>query len=371
MALLLVVPMTAAGAEDAEDSRDRVVHPIAPRGMNAPQLFTFGSLALPRTTNGPNDLAIASRGRRAVIVADDYLQVVELHGSRMVLGGRTTAAFGEQVALSKDGTTAYVLSDGDQLFVVNVAAKRPKVVRQLRRGAFAPSHAFDIAVTPNGRMLLVKHGFVLGGHGKGKGIATLSLVKPRKPKLVRRNRLAEWGGDVEVARNGKLVVTTSRTVDDYVLIHGVRKKGRLKLAKRLRLPFAPDGIAITRDSRTAYVSSSMTESPGRIARIDLRKRRLVKVVDPPLFEDGTDIAVAPDGRAVLATMWGGASTGTPSLLALDAPGLSSGFVGAGEALYAPQAVEVSMAGSTRGRYYVLSYVGIEGGRPHLHGFTYH
>lgn len=370
-ALALTTPLLAGPAASADPGAGIQVEPQA-GSQGGPTLQIIGGAQMPlETTTGIRDLAVSRDGKRAVAVSGDWLQVMSLTTDNPKILGTSTAVFGSRVVLSKNGKIAYVLSGRDTLFVVDVSGSgKPKKLKQLYRKKFSPSDVFDMEISPNGKYLYIKHGYVLGGYGQGKGIQVLSLKNPRKPKKAGHANTTEWHGDIGVSPNGKRMVTTSTTVDTYILLHKVKKNGTPKQVKRLRVPFDPGAIAISKDNKTAYVVSATSEDPLRVAKVNLKKNKLVSQKQVGGREDGTDIGISPDGKYLYVTMWRALPADNPSFLVLDAKTIKPRHEAWGEEFYAPQAVQVSGAGTTKGRIYVPTYTGIMGGQPLVVVFEY-
>lgn len=369
--LMLTLPLLAGPAAAADPGASVEVEPQT-GSQGGPTLQIIGGAEMPlETTTGIKDLVVSRDGKRAVAVSGDWLQVMSLTTDNPKLLGTSTAVFGGRVVLSKNGKIAYVLSGRDTLFVVDVSGKgKPKTIRQLHKQKFSPSDVFDMEISPDGKYLYVKHGYVIGGYGRGKGIQVLSLKNPRKPKKAGHANTAEWNGDIGVSSDGKRIVTTSTTVDTYILLHKVGKNGVPKQVKRLRVPFDPGTIAISKDNKTAYVLSTTSEDPLRVATVNLKKNKLVSQKQVAGREDGTDIGISPDGKYLYVTMWRALPEANPSFLVLDAKTIEPRHEAWGEELYAPQAVQVSGAGATKGRIYVPTYTGIMGGKPLVLVFEY-
>lgn len=341
--------------------------------QDGPELAPVGAVALPETTAGVLDLAVSRDGTRAVAVGEHWLQVMSLTSDNPRLLGLSTAVFGEHVELSKDGRTAYVLSSGDTLYVVDVAgSKKPRKVRQLYRGRLSPSHVFDMEISRNGRFLYLKHGFVISDVRTRKGIQVFSLANPRKPRKVAHTNAPEWGGEIAASRNGRHLVTTSQTTDNYALLYRVPKKrtGKPKRVKRLRLPFPGEAVTISEDNRFAYVLSASTEYPMAVGKINLKKRKLVKTRRLTDWEDGLGLDISPDGKYLYASMWRSSPSSMSSFITIDARTFEPLHQAADPALYAPHVVRVSRGGPTKGRIYVPSYTGIMGGNPVVFVLSY-
>ena len=332
------------------------------------ELEQVGGIVLPETTSGVLDLAVSPDGTRAVAGGGEWLQGLALTDGDPKALGLSTTIFGMEVEISRDGRTAYVLSGGDTLFVVDISGTgKPRVVRQLFRRKFSPSHAFGIEISRNGRFLYVKHGYVLGGYGSGKGIQVLSLAKPRKPRKVGHTDAPEWNGGIAVSRDGKHLVTSNQTVDNYLLQYRVNPRtGKPTRVKRLRLPFSGNAVAIDEQNRSAYVLSGMSESTSlHLARLDLRKRRVVDRAQLAGQEQGLALAVSSDGRILYGTSWRTFPEDEQSFFTADARSLEGLFGIKGPGFYAPHAVAVSRSGDTKGHIYVPTYTGIMGGNPML------
>ncbi|MCR6032897.1 beta-propeller fold lactonase family protein [Nocardioides sp. zg-579] len=347
---------------------------VAPTSaQQTPEIREVGSVVLPETDRGVLDLAVSTNGKRAVAVSGDWLQVVALTEGDPQLLGSTRTVFGEQVELSRDGRTAYVLSQNDTLYVVDVSGtKAPRMVRKIQHKKLAPSHVFGMVASRDGRFLYLKHGFEYGDHGTGKGIQVLSLAKPRKPRQTGRVKTPEWDGDIAISADGKHLVTSNHTTDDYLLQYKVDKRtGKPTKVKRLRLSFRGDAVAIDDQNRAAYVlSGGSTTSELHVARLNLKKKRVAKAARIPAQEDGLGLAVSPDGRYLYATTWRASPAEQQSFLALDARSLAPLHGARGEELYAPQTVQVSRRGPTKGNIYVPTYTGVRSGSPLLLALTY-
>ncbi|WP_121253603.1 WD40 repeat domain-containing protein [Nocardioides ferulae] len=364
-----------AVAADGAPSADAAVGtgalaPAGARGGEDLTLSDIGQVRLPETTTGVRDLAVSADGKRAVAVGGDWLQVLRLTSGDPVITAQSTAVFGGRVVLAKDGRTAYVLEDTDQLFVVDLRKNRAKKVATLRRYRLAPSDVFDIEISPNGRFLLAKYGYEIGGFGDGSGIQVFSLAKPRKPRKISRVKALEWHGRVDVAPNNRLVVTSSSSVDDYLMVYRLNRKGRMTKLKRIPVQFSPEAIAFNRASTRAFVQSFSSEDPMRIAEVNLKKRRLVRVKRVDGFEGGTDVVVSPDGDHLFATMWRSSPADNPSFVTLDATTLEPLHASQGEELYGPQAVQSPSRGPAAGRILVPTYTGFTGGRPLVIVYSY-
>ena len=333
-------------------------------------LTVVGGVALPETTTGIRDLAISADGRRAVAVGGDYLQVLRLTSGDPVLTGESTAVFGGRVVLARDGRTAYVLEDTDTVFVVDLRGSRPRKVATLRKRGLAPSDVFDIEITPNGRFLLAKYGYEIGGFGDGSGVQVLSLANPRKPRKVSRVKALEWHGRIDVAPNNRLVVTSSSASDDYLMVYRMTRKGQLTRLKRIPVQFSPEAIAFNRSSTRAYVQSFSSEDPMRVAEVNLGRRSLVRVKQIQGFEGGTDLVVSPDGEHLFATMWRSNPAENPSFVTLDTSTLEPLHFSRGEELYGPQAVQSPRTGPAAGRVLVPTYTGFTGGQPLVIVYSY-
>ncbi|WP_166390356.1 YncE family protein [Nocardioides ochotonae] len=341
--------------------------------QRAPEIREVGSVVLPATDRGVLDLAVSHNGKRAVAVGRDWLQVVALTNGNPRLLGFTRTVFGEEVELSRDGRTAYVLSQNDTLYVVDVGGnKAPRLVRQIRRKNLAPSHVFGMVASRNGKFLYLKHGFEYGDHGTGKGIQVLSLAKPRKPRKAGRTKTPEWDGDIAISANGRHLVTSNQTTDNYLLQYKVNTRtGKPTRVKRLRLAFRGGSVAIDDQNRSAYVlSGGSTTSELHVARLNLKKKRVAKAARVPAQEDGLGLAVSPDGRHLYATTWRASPAEQQSFITLDARTLTPLHGARGAELYAPQTVRVSRRGRTKGHVYVPTYTGVRGGSPLLLALTY-
>lgn len=246
-----------------------------------------------------------------------------------VLATIPTNAFGTGIALSPDGSRAYVATAAQILTIDTAAAKVVGTIRtgdnpyvitlsrdgsrgyavditqqvvwvlDLKAGTVASTIRIGPPTTPS-----LRPGIALSRDGgtiyttisrlEGQGFDTLYMIDAASESKSQRG-FDMHPGQLVVDRSGRLWVAGCLGLCAQGTLH-VIDLGQKNSVARFDLPSVPSGIALTPDGSRVYVANGLA---GSVTAVDVQN--LTKIGDIRVGAEPLGVAVSPDGRTAYAT----------------------------------------------------------------------
>jgi DNA-binding beta-propeller fold protein YncE len=299
--------------------------------------------------DGPWDVEVFRGGTRAVVVSDNKMLKLDITRRPSRVIGTATNIFGDRMAVHPNGKVAYVV-DNDKLYVVDINARRPRLIRTMHRVA---DQMKSIDIAPGGAAIFIVHGVV-----SDSTVRVLSLANAGLPRVIGSARIEGHPTDVAVNPAANRLITTHGDFEQKVSFIDVSTRSRPRVLSTVNLPFEPGRVAIGPGGGSAFVLGDPFRGEPRIAKFDVPTRQLRKIrpVAAGSFGGG-GIDVSPTGTYVYAVI-NQAIPNAASVVIVRARGLGRvvAFTGPDH----PMALTVSLAGPTRGRIYFTSQSDVDG-----------
>lgn len=245
---------------------------------------------LPYNGGDPYAEAVTTDGRRLLIAGDDSLRQLDITTSPARLLGSTGAVFGRAIALARGRSTAYV-SQSPGIVVADISRNTPRQVRSIN----TPYDVNGMAVSPSGAYLYATY----GSYTSPTGTLVYSLANPRQPKRIKDLDVGSAPFDLALGYGGKRVITVG--LAGHATIYNTSNPKKPTIFRRdLSLPFSPNSVAATPNSRYAFAWSG---EDNEFAKIDLLKGRVLRTKQVGYTDSGyfDDAAMTTDGLRLVLT----------------------------------------------------------------------
>jgi YVTN family beta-propeller protein len=260
---------------------------LASRGAGGPAVGGAVIATIPTDAFGTG-IALSPDGSRAYVATAAQVLTIDTAAAKVV-GKIRTGDNPYAITLSADGSRGYAVDITQQkLWVLDL--KGGTIARTVRIGPpTTPSLRPGVALSGDG-----KTAYVTISRLQGQGFDTLELVDTATGSKSQRG-FDMHPGQLVVDRDGRLWVAgclglcaqgTLRVID-------LSQPGSLA---RFDLPSVPAGIALTPDGSRVYVANGLA---GSVTAVDVQSR--TKLGDVRVGAEPLGIAVSPDGRTAYVT----------------------------------------------------------------------
>jgi YVTN family beta-propeller protein len=260
---------------------------LASRGAGGPTVGGAVIATIPTTAFGTG-IALSPDGSRAYVATTAEIQVIDTAAAKRISSIRTgDNPYG--ITLSADGSRGYAV-DLTQQMVWVLDLKGGTIVRSVRIGPpRTPALRPGIALSRDGRTA-----YATISRLEGQGFDTLQLVDAATGSTSQRV-FNMHPGQLVVDRNGRLWVAGCLGLCSQGTLHVIDLSQPGSLA-RFDLPSVPAGIALTPDGSRVYVANGLA---GSVTAVDVQSR--TKIGDVRVGAEPLGIAVSPDGRTAYVT----------------------------------------------------------------------
>jgi DNA-binding beta-propeller fold protein YncE len=293
--LITRVPENAASGQLTLATADGTA--MSPRafntGVKSPQPIRTDDIALNADTGSPAGVAFSTDGRRAYVATQTTgaVSIVDtasgrVLGSRVILPGPSPAIPVHALAVAPAGDRLYVAGEN----VVGVVNAHTLALLQTLNvaasaGSEAPGNPHGIAVSPDGRWLLVSQSIA------GGSLSVMDTTNDYRQRAVFTFEAGVVPRGVAVSPdNSRAFVAVGGSVNEvrvYNLSSG-------ELEEPLQVGTSPFGIAVTPDASRVYASNVFENT---VSMYDLRSG-LTRSYDLGAGASPAGITVSPDGRKV-------------------------------------------------------------------------
>jgi YVTN family beta-propeller protein len=233
-------------------------------------------------------IAVSPDGSRAYVTAQGAVLAIDTAAGR-VIRTISTGNTPHAIVLSRDGSRGYAVDLLQQdLWILDLGAAR--VASRVPLGArSAPVLRPGVALSPDGRTA-----YATVSQQAGQGFDTLRMVDTQGGDAKQRG-LDFHPGQLVADGSGLLWITGCVGLCSDGTLRLVDPAGVGSIAK-IDLPSVPGGIALTPGGRRAIVANGLA---GSVSIFDVPTRSLVATV--PVGAEPLGVAASPDGRRVYVT----------------------------------------------------------------------
>jgi YVTN family beta-propeller protein len=269
-------------------ARDRAAAPVAEPSPPPAHVVANAVVATIPTKGFGTAIAVSPDGSRAYVTVQGGVHVIDTAAARVT----RTIATGDTphaIALSRDGSRGYAVDLLQQDFwILDLGAGR--VSSRLSLGARStPVLRPGVALSPDGRTA-----YVTVSQRQGQGFDTLQIIDTQGGGT-RQRGLDFHPGQLAADASGLLWITGCVGLCSDGTLHLIDPAGIGAIAK-IDLPSIPGGIALTPGGRRAIVANGLA---GSVSIFDVAKRSLLATI--PIGAEPLGVAASPDGRRIYVT----------------------------------------------------------------------
>ncbi len=266
----------------------------SPGGLaGGPQTSASPVVATIPLSNYGTDVAVRPDGKRAYVPLQAGSVLALDLAVRQVASTITTDGRPYAIALTRDGTRAYVTDlTAESLFVLDTT--NDSLAASISLGALArPTRTPAVAVSPDGRWAYITHATAMDDY--------FLVIDTATNTIANKNGLDIHPVGVAASPDGRRLYVAGcklACVDGTLL---VLDAASASVVSRIPLPAAPVGLVVTPDGTRAYTPTGIAAT---VQAIDLATSTVTKI---PVDAEALGIAVDPSGAFVYVTCYGAAS----------------------------------------------------------------